>query len=258
MARRTPPPRRKPPDSHLPGAAIAQTDLFERSQAWWIAVIAGQSDQSHPMHGSDIRARIDGDTLVVSGVVPTPADRDEIDREVEHLTLGPLGVAHVRNDLRVVRRRREQPGLLAQTLVGLFASEEQAGFAAGYLEGHARLRPQLLRLIAPGPRRRTHALVAALLPAAFLADAQAALTAGQFLLVVVVDELDAFIARELIDEETHSLQTLVLPPEPAARVERLRAALRAVERHAPGDAREDHGERTRQRTREHEKAMHDD
>lgn len=243
--------------ARLPGEAIARKDLRERARAWWIAVIAGQADQSHPVHGNDVRAHLDGDTLVVAGTVASPDEREEIEREIEHLRLGPLGVARVRNELQVAEGHQEERGLLAQTLTATFATEEQAGFAAGYLEGHAQFHPDLVRTISPGNPKRARALVAALLPEALRQEAEAALAAGQFFLVVTVDEVDAFRARELLDEETHSMQTLVLPPEPAEQVERLRAALRDAEGHVAGDAREERAERTRTRVREHEQAVHD-
>jgi len=60
-----------------------------------------------------------------------------------------------------------------------------------------------------GSVRRDHATAAA--------ELDRALDAGRSVIAVAVDETEAFRARELLDEETRSLETLVLPPEPARR-----------------------------------------
>jgi hypothetical protein len=48
----------------------------------------------------------------------------------------------------------------------------------------------------------------------FAADVRTGLAAGYGVIVVRVDETDAFEARELMDEDTRSLWTLVTPPVP--------------------------------------------
>jgi hypothetical protein len=182
-------------------------------RSWWSAVVAGQVDHSHPLHGPDVQGRIEDDTLVITGRVRSESDRAEVEREIEHL-IGH-GVSRVRNELQVAAESQEEKGLLAQTLVGVFATEEQAGYAAGYLEGHAHFRPQAMAVVAPNDPHNPVARAHALLPEAYWQDAEQALSAGQTLVIAVVDEVDAFKARELLEEETRSVRIQVLPPEPA-------------------------------------------
>ena len=49
----------------------------------------------------------------------------------------------------------------------------------------------------------------------FAADVRTALEAGNGVLIIRVDEADAFEARELLDEDTRSLWTMATPPVPA-------------------------------------------
>ncbi len=188
--------------------------LPDSTRAWWTSVLAGQADTSHPVHGANLKTRLEAETLIVSGTVPTEQDRNEIAAETEHLK--GHGISTVRNELEVLPEVTDEAGLLTQTLVGIFENAELADFAKGYLEGHAHVRQQLMKLIAPddGADGRTELHV--LLPEAFWEDADKALDEGHALLIVTVDETEAFKARELLDEDTRSLQTLVLPPEPAS------------------------------------------
>lgn len=55
-----------------------------------------------------------------------------------------------------------------------------------------------------------------LLGAARWEDVQAALAENHAALILTVDETQAFQAREILDEETRSLRTVVLPPIPAS------------------------------------------
>ena len=54
------------------------------------------------------------------------------------------------------------------------------------------------------------------IPREYRAQVRDALRKGNTLLVVTVDEVQAFGVRELIDEETRSLMTLTLPPRAIA------------------------------------------
>jgi hypothetical protein len=188
--------------------------LRDRVRAWWTTVLAGQIEGAHPVHGTNISARLDGTALVVSGTVPSEEDRREIESEVEHLRGN--GVDSVRNELSVEPESRAEPGLLVQTLMSVFENEEQAGFAEGYLEGHAHVKPEAMKVVAPPSEGSRRDAVRVTLPRTYWEDAEKALDAGRSLLIVTVDETEAFKARELLDEETRSLETVVLPPELAA------------------------------------------
>lgn len=202
----------------------------DRTRAWWAAVLVGQTREPHPVHGDAVRAHMDGGTLVITGKAASRQDRRAIAREAEHLR--DHGVAHIRNALAVVPETTDRRGVLVQTLIGFYATPDQAGFAAGYLEGHALIPSHLLTLIDRDPadadagREQWRAIV----PHAYWHEGETALDAGQTLLVLMVDELDAFKARELLEEETPSLRLLVLPPEPAHARERAEHALTLASR----------------------------
>ncbi|GAC1447979.1 MAG: hypothetical protein PVSMB4_04390 [Ktedonobacterales bacterium] len=204
-------------DQHTPPGAEESLEIIrDRTRAWWTSVLAGQVDQSHPVHGTEVNARVEGDTLIITGKVPAESDLHEIQREAHHLR--GHGIAHIRSELQVVPETMEEKGVLVQTLLGVFETAEQAGFAAGYLEGHAHIQPDLMRVVAPDDPDGGTALLHAILPAAYWEDGERALEAGRALLIVTVDETQAFKTRELMEEETRSLRMVILPPEPARNV----------------------------------------
>lgn len=241
----------------LPGERESREVLRDRVHAWWLAAVAGQVDQSHPIHGTDLTTRVEDDTLIITGTVPSERDLHEIERETQHL-IGH-GVSHIRNELKVVPQTTDEPGLLAQTLLATYDSADQAGFAAGYLEGHATLKPVLLRLLPPDDRQAARARLHAVLPAAYWHDAESVLADERALLLVIVDELDAFQARELLEEETNSRDVLVLPPEPMRLVATAHAALNAADAAIrSGATAGDHkGALARHKTRTAEGAVHE-
>ncbi len=201
----------------------AEDVLRDQVRAWWVSVLAGQVDQSHPTY-SDLSATIEGDTLVLRGEVPTEADRGEVEHEVEHL-LGQ-GVDAVRNELVVKPdpKAEEKQGLLSQTFVAAYDGPAAAQFASHYLEEHLQGQSAAIRVITPDDDGGQ--ALAQLLPEEHREDARRLLRDGRSLVVVTVDETSAFAARELLDEDTRSLQTLVLPPRPgdAANADRPRAS----------------------------------
>lgn len=200
---------------HAPGEDESLKMIGDRVGAWWTSVIAGQADQPHPIHGTKIAAKVESDTLVVRGKVSSQADLDEVREEIEHLA--GHGVAHVRVEVEVEEANTREKGLLRQTLVGAFDTEELAGFAAGYLEGHAHVpREAMLLVEADGGDAPQDRAALDYLGPPYADQVRATLDAGRTVLIVSVDEVDAFRVRELLDEETRSLETLVLPPQPAS------------------------------------------
>jgi hypothetical protein len=220
-------------DKAAAGQAESQEILQARTQAWWLTVLAGQVTDTHPVQGTRLKARMEGNTLVLSGTVSSEADSREIEAEVEHLRA--QGVMEVRNELKVAEEEQDQKGLLTQTLLATFATAEQAGFAEGYLEGHAHIRPGLVKVIGPETGAAGPEALHAILPQPYWQDAEAALAAQRALLIATVDETDAFKTRELLDEETPSLETVVLPPEPPYTMGRTQSALRQAPQ--SGDSR---------------------
>ena len=200
-------------DEKTHGADETLDVLPDSTRAWWTSVLTGQVDASHPIHGTKLKTRLEGDTLIVSGTVATEEDREEIAAETEHLK--GHGIATVRDELEVVPEVTDESDLLVQTLVGIFENAELAGFAESYLEGHVHVRQQLLKVIAPVGAADGRSEFRALLPEAFWEDAEKALDEGHALLIVTVDETEAFKTREVLEEETRSLRTLILPPEAA-------------------------------------------
>jgi hypothetical protein len=200
----------------------------ESTRGWWTSVLAGGDSTPHPIHGTDLLAKIDGDALVVSGKVPTEKDRSTVAAEVERLK--GHGVAEVRLELEVVSEVTDEPGILSQTLVGIFENPELAAFARTFIEEHMQTRPQLLRIIDPAASGKARAEVQALLPEAYWKDAGKRLDEGRALLILTVDEAAAFKAREILDEETHSAEILILPPEAAKNVTSERRSLDRVDK----------------------------
>ena len=237
------------------GAQDSLAMLREQTHAWWTEALAGQASHAHPVHGTNVRARVQGRTLIISGTVASERDHREIRREAQHLKRAH-GITQLRDELVVQRRDMEREGLLAQALICVYATEEQAGFAAGYLEGHADFTADMMHVLTPNQLDDALATLHALLPDTFWGDAERELHAGRTLLIVMVDELDAFTARELLEEETPSLRTLALPPEPYGNLERAEAALRRVGQH-DRSALPGRSEQVRRSVRDRERATHE-
>src|SRR5207249_1724524 len=95
----------------------------------------------------------------------------------------------------------------------VFGSRDAAVFAAELLRSHRDLSPRV-ELLERADRRRPAFRTS--VPPAFRDQAGEALAGGHTLLVLTVDEVDAFTVRDLLEQETRSLATLSLPPHPVA------------------------------------------
>ncbi len=189
--------------------------LREQRKAWWTSVLAGQVDQTYPGPRAHITPRFEESTLVISGTVPSEQERQEILADLEQLV--GHGITAYQCDLEVVSESDEEPGLLAQTLVGTFDNEDQARFAASVLESRGQIDANVLQILSPGPSGIPDNSVKGLrtlLTEEHLKDIEVALSENHAILVLTVDETQAFQAREILDEETRSLSTVVLPPIP--------------------------------------------
>jgi len=219
-------------DDQTAGDAQGSLDVLPESiRAWWTAVLAGQADASHPVHGSNLKTRLEGETLIISGTVATEDDRDRIAGETDHLK--GHGISTVRNELEILPDDTDEQDLLIQTLVGIFENAEQAGFARDYLESHPHVHPQLIQAIDSEGGADGRAQFRALLPEAFWDEAEKAFEHGQALLILTVDETKAFTARELLADETRSLRTLILPPEAASNMASARRSFDRATRTLP-------------------------
>jgi hypothetical protein len=202
----------EPGGAHAPDTA-EQTE--ESIHAWWASVLTGEAHAPHPLYGQDVSARLDGETLVISGRVETEAEKQAVTDEAS--ALRGRGVVAIQNDLRVDPEEQEEPGVLTQSLLGVFKNAALAGVARDYLDDRLRIPPRLKRVIHGAD---AEADVRALLPEAYWDEADKALAEGNALVVFTVDETEAFRARELLEEETASMEMYVLPPERARRAPR--------------------------------------
>ena len=50
-------------------------ELAARIGAWWDAVVAGDTDEPHPVHGYGVSARLTGDKLVLAGEMDNRGER---------------------------------------------------------------------------------------------------------------------------------------------------------------------------------------
>jgi hypothetical protein len=180
-----------------------------QSRAWWLQLLAGQLEQSHPTFGTDIRAKVEDGVLRLTGVVPSQQDLDQLLAEADEFK--GRGIKEIDSHIRV-EETTEVQGLYMQTLMAVFESADQAAFAAGYLETHAHVEPHFLTVIEPGTGA---AAVGLLVPADHVDDVSRALKEGKAILVVTIDETAAFRARQLLEEETRSLLVISAPPQVA-------------------------------------------
>lgn len=237
------------------GVEQSREILADRVRAWWMSAIIGQANGSHPVRGTDIAARVEDGALIISGHVSSDAERREVEAEVEHLK--GEAFSRVQNELQIDEHTSEEQGLLSQTIMAVFETEEQAGFAEGFLETHAGVHHQRMQVIGPSTPDGAERL-RSMLPKDHREDATGAIEAGRVLLLATVDETEAFQAREILDEETQSLETIALPP-------------RATDRAAVAADAADHGaalgtgtelpgkaEDARQKALQAEAAIHDD
>ena len=181
--------------------AAAESGAIEK---WWDDVLTGQVAARHPLYGDDLKVKLTDGRLVLWGRVPTRRDRDQLVREARE-RIG-RGLHQYDVSKLKVRPRGEKAGLLAQTLVAAFEHGDTADFALKFFLEHTRSQP-LRTAIVESPAR-----LAAALPPELVDDARKQLDRGGALLVVEVDETEAFTARALLEEDTRSTWTIAAPP----------------------------------------------
>jgi hypothetical protein len=167
-------------------------------------VIVGHHGESHPIYGDDLKVRLRHGVLHLSGEVASDQERQRVIAEARrHVGRGVDDVDARR--LRIARRD-EQQGILEQRLIAAFPSREIAEYALAYVLEHSRVKPKEKAIIESADEK--------LRPLGeFVRDAKRALEAGNCILIVCVDETEAFEVRELLDEETGSLWTIAMPPQ---------------------------------------------
>ena len=179
-------------------------------EGWWQAILAGGVDEPHPVYGDDLKVSVSHGTLRLLGMMPTEQDRTEL------LTRGREFVGHGidRIDSRhlEVAKRKERAGVLEQTLFAAFRNRDVAELARKYLVEIRRLNAKQLDILDRGQKDKVRFLV----PGDFVGDVEKALEAGEAVLVVRVDETEAFKVREMLAEDTRSRRTVATPPVPVA------------------------------------------
>ena len=183
-----------------------------RIAAWWNAVLAGETDEPHPIHGGHISVRLHRDRLELRGVLDRREDRAELVRQARS-RIGK-GVREVDVSRLVVAPRLERPGLLEQTIVASFTDRATAELGRKFVLEHDRVAPTREAII-----DRTNAgRLRSLLPREHVEDVQRRIDLGEAVLVMRVDEIAAFTLRGLLEEETRSRWSLAIPPEAAGGV----------------------------------------
>ena len=174
--------------------------------AWWATVLAGDVSQPHPIFG-DVKVSLKGRRLRLSGELESDADRKELVRQARHWIGNGIDGVDV-SGLTLVSRK-EKAGILEQTLISAFPSPDAADFARDFVVKHTRVVPKKSEIVDPHHADRLRGLI----PDNFVREARKALSGGHALLILRIDETEAFRVRELLEEDTRSEWTIAAPPE---------------------------------------------
>src|SRR5882762_8902842 len=177
--------------------------------AWWATVLAGDVSEPHPVFGN-VKVQLHGSRLRLSGELESDAERkDLVDQARQRIGHGIDG--EDASGLKVTSRK-EKAGVLEQTLGSAFPSRDAAEFARDFVIKHSRVVPKQSEIV-----DGHHADIRKRVPADFARAARKALDSGQALLILTVDEIEAFRVRELLEEDTRSEWTVAAPPQLSAR-----------------------------------------
>ena len=186
--------------------------MDERITGWWDAVLAGETDKPHPIHGERVKVRLKRDSLELSGILDHAKDRDQLVRQARS-RIGK-GIRKVDVEHLVVAPRLERPGVLDQTIVASYSDRATAELARKFVIEHSRLTPKHEAIV-----DHTNAgQLPNLLPEEYVDDVRRRMDRGEAVLVIRVDETAAFTVRGLLEEETRCHWTLATPPEVVGRV----------------------------------------
>lgn len=180
-----------------------------RIKSWWAAVLAGQIDEPHPIHGADLDVAFKRGVLRLSGELVSEEDRRELVNEAREYV--GRGVDEVDAKHLTVARTQEKLGILDQTLIAAFANRDVAEFARAHLVDNRQVKPKVVEIL----DSRQEGKARQMLPEAFVRDVQKAFKAGEAVLILRVDETAAFRVRELLALETRSIWTVATPPTPS-------------------------------------------
>lgn len=167
-------------------------------------MLAGETSARHPIHGDELKVRFTDGKLVLAGEVPSKRDRDELVREAR-ARIGN-GLTEYDAGALKIRPRGERGGILSQTLLAAFEHRDVAELGLKFLLEHARSKPLRAQVI------DRQADLNRVLPAELIEEAKKQLERGRTLVMVDVDETEAFRARSLLEEDTRSRWTIAAPP----------------------------------------------
>ena len=176
---------------------------------WWTRVLVGQTELPHPVYGDALDLKLRGGILHIVGELASDRERQSFIREARsHVGRGLDDV-----DARrlVVKRPHGTPGILDQTLIAAFPNKALAEHAVKFLRDHSRVKLKEAETVKSDKDKVFDRL------GEFAPTVRKALAEGKGIVIVRVDEPDAFEARELLDEDTRSQWTLAMPPVPAER-----------------------------------------
>ena len=184
---------------------VGRDPLAEKVRVWWLGVLSGEPGRDHPVYGSDLRATLRGDILEVSGFVESRNAKEELEREI--LSLSEGGIRRVRLKIEVEKVGGDR-GVLKQAIMAFYTNPEQAHMGERYLQGHSGVKPTYSEVLDEQSATR----VLKELVKKWRRELAVGFGKGKSLLLIEVDEVEAFRATELLDE-TNSLEILVLPPK---------------------------------------------
>jgi hypothetical protein len=165
--------------------------------------MAGEAEEPHPIHGERLKVRLKDGRIVISGEVDSRRDREALIAQAKQKTGHEVDASAL-----AVVERRERRGVLDQILIAAFPEPEVAELARDLVTQHARVTPKAQAIIRAGQEDRLRRL----LPEEFALDAERVLRKNQALLILRVDETDAFNVRRLLEEDTRSTWTVATPP----------------------------------------------
>lgn len=182
----------------------------ELIDAWFDTVLAGEADGPHPTFGDRVKVKFSDGLMTFSGELDSERDRDELLRQARK-RIG-TGLRAIDADNLRVAARRERRGVLDQTLIAAFDEAEVAELVRNFVIQRSPTKAKLQEIVKAGEIGKLRRL----LPEEFVEDAQKALEKNEALLILRVDETDAFNVRKLLEEDTRSTWTIALPPQVAA------------------------------------------
>jgi hypothetical protein len=172
--------------------------------AWWTGVLAGEAEEPHPIYGERLKVRLKDGRVVMSGEVDSRRDREALIAQAKQKTGHEVDASAL-----AAVERRERRGVLDQTLMAAFPEADVAELARDLVARHTRVTPKAQAIIRAGQEDRLRRL----LPEEFALDAERVLRKNQALLILRVDETDAFNVRRLLEEDTRSMWTVATPPD---------------------------------------------